>query len=72
MRFLIDECLSPALVREAQASGSEAYHLAHMGRAGSPDGQVVDYALARDLVLVTNNQAIFAGSTPRSTSTQGW
>src|SRR5205085_9121425 len=49
----------PALGREAQASGSEAYHLAHMGKAGSPDGQVVDYALAHDLILVTNNATDF-------------
>jgi len=59
VRFLIDECLSPALVREAQASGSEAYHLAHMGRAGLADRQVVAYAVARDLTVVTNNAGDF-------------
>jgi predicted nuclease of predicted toxin-antitoxin system len=57
--FLIDECLSPALVGEAQASGSEAHHLAHIGGAGSPDRQVVAHALVGDLVLVTNNVADF-------------
>ena len=59
MRFLIDECLSPALVREAQRSGSEAYHLAHLGRAGAKDAEVVALALARDMILVTNNASDF-------------
>jgi predicted nuclease of predicted toxin-antitoxin system len=59
VRFLIDECLSPALVGEAQDHGSEAYHLAHIGRAGLPDREIVTYAVARDLVLVTNNAGDF-------------
>ena len=59
MRLLIDECLSPALVQLAQASGHEAYHLAHVGRAGSEDWQIVELALARDMVLVTNNASDF-------------
>ena len=59
MRLLIDECLSPALVPLAQASGHEAYHLAHIGRAGFEDWQIVELALARDMVLVTNNASDF-------------
>lgn len=59
MRLLIDECLSPALVREAQRSGFEAYHLAHLGRAASKDWAVVAYALSADMVLVTNNASDF-------------
>ena len=59
MRLLIDECLSPALVPLAQASGYEAYHLAHIGRAGFEDWQIVELALARDMVLVTNNASDF-------------
>jgi predicted nuclease of predicted toxin-antitoxin system len=59
VRFLIDECLSPALAREAQRSGSEAYHLAHLGRAGLPDREIIALALARDMVLVTNNASDF-------------
>ncbi len=59
MRFLVDECLSPALVREAQRSGNEAYHLAHLGRAGWADREVVAFALSRDMVLVTNNASDF-------------
>jgi predicted nuclease of predicted toxin-antitoxin system len=59
VRLLIDECLSPALVRLAQQSGHEAYHLAHVGKAGSADWQIVEWALARDMVLVTNNASDF-------------
>lgn len=59
MRLLVDECLSPALVREAQQFGVEAYHLAHVGRAASQDWEVVAYALAHVMVLVTNNASDF-------------
>ena len=59
MRFLIDECLSPALVRVAQESGHEVYHLAHLGRAGAKDWEIVALAITRDLVLVTNNASDF-------------
>jgi len=31
VRFLIDECLSPALVDEARQAGFEADHLVHVG-----------------------------------------
>jgi predicted nuclease of predicted toxin-antitoxin system len=59
VRLLIDECLSPGLVHIAQQSGHEAYHLAHIGRAGSEDWQIVELALARDMALVTNNASDF-------------
>jgi predicted nuclease of predicted toxin-antitoxin system len=61
VRFLVDECLSPALVGEAQRFGHEAYHLAHLGRAGLPDRDIAALALARDMVLVTNNAGDFRG-----------
>jgi predicted nuclease of predicted toxin-antitoxin system len=59
VRLLIDECLSPVLVQLAQRSGHEAYHLAHLGRAGSEDWQIVELALARDMILITNNASDF-------------
>lgn len=59
MRLLVDECLSPALVHEAQLSGIEAYHLAHIGRAASKDWEVMAYALSAEMVLVTNNVSDF-------------
>ena len=55
MRFLIDECLTPTLVADAREAGHEARHVAHVGRAGWQDWNVVRYACAEDFVLVTNN-----------------
>jgi predicted nuclease of predicted toxin-antitoxin system len=59
VKFLIDERLSPALVNEAHAAGSEAYHLAHIGRVGLSDSRIAAYAIARDLILMTNNASHF-------------
>jgi predicted nuclease of predicted toxin-antitoxin system len=59
VRLLVDECLSPALAREAQQFGIEAYHLAHVGRAAAPDWEVLAYALSHDMVLATNNASDF-------------
>jgi hypothetical protein len=49
VRFLIDECLSVDLVTVAEESGNEAQHVAHVGRAGWKDWNVVRYALEVDL-----------------------
>ena len=59
MRFLIDECLSVDLVTVAGRSGHEARHVAHVGRAGWKDWNVVRYASDGDFVLVTNNASDF-------------
>ena len=59
MRFLIDECLSVDLVAVAGESGHEAQHVAHIGRAGWKDWNVVRYARDGDFVLVTNNASDF-------------
>lgn len=59
MRFLIDECLSVDLVTVAGESGHEAQHVAHVGRAGWKDWNVVRYARDGDFVLVTNNASDF-------------
>lgn len=59
MRFLIDECLSLDLAGEAHQAGFEAYHLAHVGRAGWKDWNVAALALAQDMVVVTNNASDF-------------
>jgi predicted nuclease of predicted toxin-antitoxin system len=55
MRFLIDECLSTGLVMIAGAAGHEAQHVAHIGKAGWKDWNVVRHAGEGDFVLVTNN-----------------
>jgi predicted nuclease of predicted toxin-antitoxin system len=59
VRFLIDECLTPSLVDGAREAGFEAYHLAHVGGASWPDWRIVAYAIARDMILVTNNATDF-------------
>jgi predicted nuclease of predicted toxin-antitoxin system len=59
VRFLIDECLTVDLVTVAGQSGHEAQHLAHVGRAGWKDWNVVRYARDGDFVLVTNNAGDF-------------
>ena len=59
MRFLIDECLSIDLVSVASGVGHEAQHVAHVGKAGWKDWNVVRYAGDGDFVLVTNNASDF-------------
>ena len=58
MRFLIDECLSIDLVSVASGVGHEAQHVAHVGKAGWKDWNVVRYASDGDFVLVTNNASV--------------
>jgi predicted nuclease of predicted toxin-antitoxin system len=59
VRFLIDECLSVDLVSVAGQAGHEAQHIAHVGKAGWKDWNVVRYANDGDFVLVTNNASDF-------------
>lgn len=59
MRFLIDECLTVELAREAEKAGFEAHHVAHIGRARWKDWAIRDYAIKNDFVLVTNNAGDF-------------
>jgi len=59
VRFLIDECLTVELAREAERDGYEAHHIAHLGRASWKDWALRDYAIRHDFVLVTNNASDF-------------
>ena len=59
MRFLIDESLSLDLVGEARRAGFEAYHAAHVGKAGWEDWNLAVFAADNDLVVVTNNATDF-------------
>lgn len=59
MRFLIDECLTIELVAVANRAGHEARHVAHIGRRGWKDWNVVRYAAESDFILVTNNASDF-------------
>jgi predicted nuclease of predicted toxin-antitoxin system len=56
---LIDECLSVQLVAVAGQAGYEAYHVAHLGKAGWKDWHVVQHAREQDFALVTNNAVDF-------------
>jgi predicted nuclease of predicted toxin-antitoxin system len=62
MRFLIDECLSIDLVSVASGVEHEAQHVAHVGKAGWKDWNVVRYASDGDFVLVTMTPVIFCDS----------
>lgn len=59
MRFLIDECLTIELVAVANRAGHEARHVAHIGRRGWKDWNVVRHAAESDFILVTNNASDF-------------
>jgi len=59
MKFLIDECLSPALVTVAHERGFEAYHVAHRGWSGLKDPQLLEQLVDQELILVTNNRDDF-------------
>ena len=59
VRFLIDECLSPALVGVAHEEGYEAYHVAHRGWSGLSDPRLFRILLQEQFVLVTNNREDF-------------
>ena len=59
IRFLIDECLSPALAETARARGFEATHVVWLGRASTADRDLAALALERDYVIVTNNARDF-------------
>jgi predicted nuclease of predicted toxin-antitoxin system len=59
VRFLVDECLSAELVTVAAEQGYQAHHVAHVGKAGWKDWNVLRHACDNDFVLVTNNAADF-------------
>jgi hypothetical protein len=52
--FLIDECLSVALVAAAKARDFEADHVAHIGKKGWQD-----WTVANNYIIVTNNRRDF-------------
>jgi predicted nuclease of predicted toxin-antitoxin system len=59
VRFLIDECLTVELAREAEKAGFEAHHVAHLGKTSWKDWAIRDHAVKGDFVLVTNNASDF-------------
>ncbi len=60
MKFLVDECLSPALVAMARARGHvESTHVTWLGLRSRTDRSIVHRAVADAYVLVTNNTTDF-------------
>lgn len=65
MRFLIDECLPPELVKIAEARGHEASFVPWVGKAGLKDWNLALLAINDNMVLVTNNSKDFRGERSR-------
>lgn len=60
-RFLIDENLSPRLVRPARERGYEAMHVNYLGLHTEEDWNLLRVIKEGDWVLVTNNAIEFRG-----------
>lgn len=60
MKLFIDECLSPQLAIRLNATGFyDAVHPLHVGRRGEPDHRVLEWCIAEDRVIVTENARDF-------------
>lgn len=55
LRLLIDECLSPALVKIGHQHGFETHHVVHMGWESRKDPFLRARLIEGDFTLVTNN-----------------
>jgi len=65
-KFLIDECLSPALVRQALDGGHVGSTCVRdRGLAGTKDWRLVEFVVAEDFTLVTHNSVDFRGKGAR-------
>ena len=53
MNLLVDANLSPAVAAELRDAGHDAVHVIDVGLATALDTEIVDYADANDLVIVT-------------------
>lgn len=62
MKFLVDECLSPALAQLARAEGHvESTHVAWLKLSGRADHVITRRAVDQGYVLVTHNAVDFRG-----------
>jgi predicted nuclease of predicted toxin-antitoxin system len=60
VRLFIDECLSPQLALWLNSTGRfDAVHPLHVGRRGEPDHRILEWCLAEDRVIVTENARDF-------------
>jgi predicted nuclease of predicted toxin-antitoxin system len=58
-RLLLDEHISPALVRKLGEKGLYAEAVAHVGLSGEPDEHIWNNALEHDFTVVTTNARDF-------------
>lgn len=61
LRFLINENLSPALVKPAREHDFEATHVNHLGLRTEIDWDLLKVVAEQDWVLVINNAIEFRG-----------
>jgi predicted nuclease of predicted toxin-antitoxin system len=59
IRLLLDEHISPSLVRKLGEKGVYAEAVAHVGLSGATDEQIWKYALEHDFTVVTSNARDF-------------
>lgn len=59
IRFLIDECLTSALVAVAKAHGYDAAYVPHIGKGGWQDWNLVPFAVESGYIIVTVNRRDF-------------
>lgn len=67
-RLLLDQHISPALVRKLGGKGLYAEAVAHVGLSREPDERIWSYALEHDFAVVTTNARLHPPSEhgPRS------
>ena len=62
MKFLVDECLDPALAQfVCETYDHYATSVRDVGLCGEKDWKIVPYVIANDFVLITHNSKDFRG-----------
>jgi hypothetical protein len=62
MKLLVDECLSPELVKRAHGKGyGQSSHVVWMKRGGLKDWELREFIVDGDWTFVTKNSADFRG-----------
>ncbi len=56
MRFLVDAQLPVALARWLTAKGYDSVHVADIGLARASDSEIWNFAISRDLVIITKDE----------------
>ncbi|MBK1667557.1 hypothetical protein CKO28_05865 [Rhodovibrio sodomensis] len=72
MKFLVDECLSPALVNRLQTAGYQATHVTHLNKSGWSDQALMAVILDADWTFITGNAFDFRGPAGTPGSSGGY